>query len=361
MLTAELLRHMAISQLFMLGISAFIFHRKTYIGKLLTFFAICMACYLVFPLLDLSQNKTASFLLGRLAFATPAVLWLIAYAFLVDKLKVPMAVWICIAAYMLLRAIGSIYFHVVPAHPRFSLEFALFYIVPASLGLFMCANMIFLALSGYDQDLIEERRKIRVPFVLILGGLFVLMGTNSAIGLAKQMSEGFPISSETLEWASVLCIFPVTLAVNVILFRLSFTNFQLTVPYEKYLSTRSTCENLDPRELEFKTRIISSMEQDKLFTKSGLTIGELANALNIQEYKLRHIINRHLHYKNFSNFLNGFRIKEAEKKLVNTNDSIFNIGLDVGYTSLSSFHKAFKESHGKTPKEFRVLNRGVNQ
>ncbi len=79
--------------------------------------------------------------------------------------------------------------------------------------------------------------------------------------------------------------------------------------------------------------------------------------MNVQEYKLQSVINRVLKFNNFSQFLNKYRIHEAEQGLLNTDDSIFSIGIDTGYTSLSSFHKAFKENHGTTPKEYRVLNR----
>lgn len=359
MLTIEFLRYMAISQVVLLGVSVFIFHRKTYIGKLLALFAICMVCYLAFPLLDLSQNKTASFLIGRLAFATPAVLWLITYAFFIDAPRIPIPVWACIIAYMTLRAIGSIYFYLEPDHPRLSPEFITFYLVPHILRLGMCGHMIFLALSGFDNDLIEVRRRIRVPVVLILGGLFALMTISGSIGLTGQMSEEFLISYSTLQWIADLCIFPVTLSVNILLFRLNFDKFKFAVPEESHAPNRVASEALDAKDFALKEKILASMEQDKLYTRTGLTIGEFAKHLHIQEYKLRQIINHHLNYNNFSHFLNGYRIHEAEHKLVTTNDSIFNIGLDVGYTSLSSFHKAFKEMHGMTPKEFRVLKRGV--
>jgi AraC-like DNA-binding protein len=359
MLTIETLRHMAISQVILLAMCAFIFHRQIYIGKLLTLFAVCMACYLAFPLLDLSQNKTASFLIGRLAFATPAVLWLVAYAFFIDIPRIPKIVWICIAAYMIPRAIGSIYFHVLPQHPRLSIEFISFYLLPSILGIGMCAHMIYLSLSGYDNDLIEVRRRIRVPVVLILGILFALMTTSSLLNLARQMSESFPISSKELQWAIAICIFPVTLAVNLLFLRINIEKIKFAIPQEAHANIRRGYEALDDRDLAIKARILAAMEQEKLYTQTGLTIGEFAKHLNIQEYKLRTIINRHLNYNNFSHFLNGYRIHEAEHRLLTTKDSIFNIGLDVGYTSLSSFHKAFKESHGMTPKEFRVLNRGA--
>jgi AraC-like DNA-binding protein len=91
----------------------------------------------------------------------------------------------------------------------------------------------------------------------------------------------------------------------------------------------------------------------------GLTIGQLAKELDIQEYKLRQMINSQLGYRNFSDFLNSYRIKETAERLrdeTNKHLPILTIALDVGFRSLSSFNKAFKATFGQTPTEYRRLN-----
>lgn len=361
MLTLDLLRHLAISQVVLLGFSALIYHRDIYLGKLLALFAICMTCYLAFPLLDLSQNKTAAFVIGRLGFATPAVLWLIAYTFFVDRSRIPLWIWSSIVVYMGLRAIGSIYFYVDPTVPIFSVEYMSFYMAPYLLRLGMCGHMLFLALSGHDHDLVELRRKIRVPFVLILGGIFTLMTIDNSLSLTLHMSKGVPVTIVILERAIEFFIFPATLAINVLLFRITFEIFGVISPKEVSISVKSSRHDLDDKDTAIRDNAILAMEADKLYVRSGLTMGDFAKHLDVQEYKLRSIINQHLGYNNFSHFLNEYRIREAKVKLLNTKDSIFNIGLDVGYTSLSSFHKAFKDSLGVTPKEYRILNRGASK
>ena len=353
MVTANLLHHLAISQVFLLGLSALIYNRHIYLGKLLALFAICMICYLAFPLMDLSQSKTASFIIGRLGFATPAVLWLIANTFFIDRHRIPTWIWSTILVYMVLRAIGSIYFFVEPDVPIYSVEYILFYMVPYILRLGMCGHMLFLALSGRDNDLVDLRRKIRVPFILILGGIFALMTVNSIISLTLYMSNGVPVSIIVLERAADFFIFPATLIANLLLFRITFERLGIKSSKDESISGHA----LDDKDLVTLRKVILAMETDKLYAKSGLTIVAFAIYLNIQEYKLRSIINQHLGYNNFSSFLNEYRILEAKVKLVNTKDSIFSVGIDVGYSSLSSFHKAFKESLGVTPKEYRILNR----
>jgi len=73
-----------------------------------------------------------------------------------------------------------------------------------------------------------------------------------------------------------------------------------------------------------------------------------------QEYLVRRAINNHMGYRNFSEFLNHYRINETIQLLSETDDPITSIGMDVGYTSLSSFYKAFKTTHGVTPKQYRA-------
>jgi hypothetical protein len=50
-----------------------------------------------------------------------------------------------------------------------------------------------------------------------------------------------------------------------------------------------------------------------------LTIGRLAKELDLQEYKLRQMINTQLSYRNFSDFLNSYRINETAQRLRDEN------------------------------------------
>jgi len=99
------------------------------------------------------------------------------------------------------------------------------------------------------------------------------------------------------------------------------------------------------------------MEQEKLYTQPGLTIAELAETLQVQEYRLRRIINRTMQHKNFNQFLNSYRTEDASQRLLESRLPVSRIALDVGYSSLSVFNKAFKERFGVTPTEYRNRHR----
>ncbi|MGO1502014.1 MAG: helix-turn-helix domain-containing protein, partial [Marinobacter sp.] len=58
--------------------------------------------------------------------------------------------------------------------------------------------------------------------------------------------------------------------------------------------------------------------------------------------------------RNFNDYINQLRIAEASKRLINAPDEpILNISLDVGYRTLSSFNRAFRDIMDTTPTAYR--------
>jgi AraC-like DNA-binding protein len=74
------------------------------------------------------------------------------------------------------------------------------------------------------------------------------------------------------------------------------------------------------------------------------------------EYRLRRVINRQLGHRNFNDFLNAWRLREAAERLRDPAQArlpILTIALDLGYGSIGTFNRAFKATMGVTPSEFR--------
>jgi len=88
----------------------------------------------------------------------------------------------------------------------------------------------------------------------------------------------------------------------------------------------------------------------------GLTLGELASQVDVPQYRLRQAINGGLGYRNFSDFLNSYRVREAAERLASPEHAqlpVLTIAMDAGFRSLSSFNKAFKAVHQQTPTTWR--------
>ena len=99
------------------------------------------------------------------------------------------------------------------------------------------------------------------------------------------------------------------------------------------------------------------MEEEKVYCEHGLTIGALATMLGEKEYRLRRIINGESGYRNFNDFLNHYRVGEAANRLVAPDSRrlpVLTIALDVGYSSIGPFNRAFKQKLGMTPTEYRA-------
>lgn len=106
-------------------------------------------------------------------------------------------------------------------------------------------------------------------------------------------------------------------------------------------------------------QILDKMVSDKLYLKEKLTIGDLAEQLNAPEYKVRQVINGDLGHKNFLDFVNSYRIKEASRLLVEHSSaelSVLEIAYKTGFNSIAPFNRAFKIIQGMTPTQYRKAN-----
>ncbi|WP_158813337.1 AraC family transcriptional regulator [Methylocapsa sp. S129] len=105
-------------------------------------------------------------------------------------------------------------------------------------------------------------------------------------------------------------------------------------------------------------RLERLMTAERAYRQEGLTIGSLAGLMGVPEYRLRQIINEGLGCRNFSAFLNRYRIDEAKTALADSGQKdvpVLTIAMDSGFQSLGPFNRAFKADTGLTPTEFRRL------
>ncbi|MTI31606.1 helix-turn-helix domain-containing protein [Xanthovirga aplysinae] len=97
------------------------------------------------------------------------------------------------------------------------------------------------------------------------------------------------------------------------------------------------------------------MEKEEPYLNPELTLGNLANRINISKYDLTYLLNNHLG-KNFFAFVNEFRLRAVIRKLENSENNhltIISIAYDCGFNSKSSFNTLFKKQLGLTPSEYR--------
>ncbi|KZN61210.1 helix-turn-helix domain-containing protein [Pseudoalteromonas luteoviolacea] len=99
-------------------------------------------------------------------------------------------------------------------------------------------------------------------------------------------------------------------------------------------------------------KINSAMEQDKLYLDPNLSLQKLSKHLNISPNYISQTLNETMSVS-FFDFVNQWRIEAAKPKILANNNTVLDIALEVGFNARSSFYKAFKQTTGKTPSEFR--------
>lgn len=107
-------------------------------------------------------------------------------------------------------------------------------------------------------------------------------------------------------------------------------------------------------------RIEQTMEKDKAFCDPNFSLSRLSEIVESNQTYVSQIINE-TYGKNFSDFLNDYRTREACERLLDTenygNYTISGIAADVGYKAQSTFIRAFKKSTGLQPSVYQKMAR----
>ncbi len=129
------------------------------------------------------------------------------------------------------------------------------------------------------------------------------------------------------------------------------TNPDQLVNYFKYQSSSL------PGDLKNKhfDDLLGLLSQQKLYLDPLLNLDKLARPLNISGKQLSQLINESAG-NNFNDFINKYRIEEAQNLMKKDNKrqpNILEIAYQVGFNSKSTFNTAFKKFTNSTPSEYR--------
>ncbi|MFM5892854.1 MAG: helix-turn-helix transcriptional regulator [Novosphingobium sp.] len=200
------------------------------------------------------------------------------------------------------------------------------------------------AWRGRAGDLIESRRRLRFWLIFAVG-LYVVV-----IGIAEPAVYGGGAPHAIISLIGSSTVF-ITLGFCAAMFAARQSDLFGASP--KTSGPSAATPGDDP----LAQRLRHTMQHDKPHRDEGLTIAALAQRLGEQEYRLRRLINRSMGHRNFAQFLNSWRLAEVKEALADPAQRevpILTIALDAGFGSLGPFNRAFKESEGITPSEYRV-------
>ena len=110
---------------------------------------------------------------------------------------------------------------------------------------------------------------------------------------------------------------------------------------------------LAPELYPWREKLLALMVDEQPWLEPELTLAELAHRLRTNTSLLSHVINTGCG-QNFNDFVNRYRVAEAERKLQDprlAHYSLVGIALESGFNSKSTFNRVFKKLTGCTPGE----------
>jgi AraC-like DNA-binding protein len=97
------------------------------------------------------------------------------------------------------------------------------------------------------------------------------------------------------------------------------------------------------------------MEGERLYVEGDLRLYEVASRLGITTHELSELLNHHLE-TTFHDFVNGYRVRHAIQRLDDPESRDFTLAAiaeESGFSSKSSFNRAFKKVTGLTPSQYQ--------
>lgn len=142
---------------------------------------------------------------------------------------------------------------------------------------------------------------------------------------------------------SFSCLFFIVVIRQIITNPQPFSSSTLRVP------NRHNNPNVSRSELKL---ILSYIEEKKAYQNPALKSALVSEETGLSVNQISEIVNS-VFKKNFNEWVNDFRIKDAKHLLSDTDLSIKEIFYRVGFNSKSAFNTAFKARIAVTPSEFR--------
>lgn len=316
--------------------------RHLLVGQLFLLVIVASGAFLIDPLIPIEWRWFTS----DLQTALPALFWLLCQLIFAPRPRLK-SVWGAMALYSFLAPALARPF-VVPGDAWTPQVF-----VGWRLGQLFEYIVVLHGLSFviryWRNDLVEARRKARLAFLLIVGSAVGVATVSLNFGLYHEYIRG--IITGLAAFATLICL--VTAREGIL--DLVGSDRPAGSP-QPQLKPAPEVEHRDSHsaQQEQDAEVLGRTMAGGFYRTEKLTLKKLSDATGIPEYRLRKVINQTLGYRNFNDYINQLRVADAAERLRNEPETpVLNISLDVGYRTLSSFNRAFRDIQNTTPTEFR--------
>ncbi|MGE3680596.1 MAG: helix-turn-helix transcriptional regulator [Bdellovibrionales bacterium] len=313
-------------------------------------FAIAVMGYLLTPLpFNLGGPLWLQMLALFLAYSSPVFIWFATMALFRDEMKVGglhLFAWAAseVICFSTLLGFPTSTFFYSGVNGFIGSFFKTAF--PQTVTLFFVGLSLREAQGSDRMDLVNERIRFRILFVRAMAAVSLLV-----ISTEMYMKAVLKVS-QYLDLMTSCLVFMVIYSLDH--FIRTDENILPQAPDQEGLKTPVVPAAWpDP---DFNEKFKAHFEQRKVFLRPTLTVEGLACVLDVPEYKLRQFINKTLGFRNFNQFLNHYRIQEAMGILAKPEGKkmpIYNLAMELGYGSIVSFNRAFKNTTGVTPSRYR--------
>lgn len=337
-------RAACIGQLALISVALLKLRPLTMQSKLLLALIPCVVAYLLLTA-PIKGNYIAwrGFLL-TLTHALPVLVWALGLEIFNSRLRPSQWSRPAIAMSVVLIAVHALFFGLIEDNGWLHDTSHIIYLI-------LLSHLVLLSIGGMPDDLRSAGRRARA---LVL----VFFGVQSLVIVATELTDLRPANPHIFSAVNAGLFLLVTFFVGAHL--LSSNRSQLLLASSKLRQSpqRSKTSDISPGNRLIHAKLVEFMNSGG-YRMMGLSIKRLADELTVPEHRLRQLINQDLGYRNFSSFLNSYRIEDACGKLKDLNladVSVLTIALESGYGSIGPFNRAFKTNTGQTPTEFRKRN-----
>ena len=203
--------------------------------------------------------------------------------------------------------------------------------------------------SQIDHDDVNRRHKYWLILALILMNVILLVAKLAE--MAQRISLQEMAQVQTIVKISFLYLVMTSL----------FRVFDRALNIHSPLSSEGADRKVVPKDVdpEFIARMEALLNEEKSYRKMGFSREALAKALDVGEHVISRTVNRY-YEMNFNEWINRYRIEEAKERLSKEDTTITVIAFEVGFNSIASFNRVFKQQVGVSPTAYRTEN-GVAQ
>ena len=213
------------------------------------------------------------------------------------------------------------------------------------------SNLLLLRYSRWVQDNYSDMHRKTLQWlqkpVILYTVFFILWFTFRAIDVL-YFQDSFNITP----------YYPLLIILSVITYWIGTKGYlqaQITTQGYSQSQTAKSTQQEDQETLKALYQHLQSQMQDQqLYLNNGLTLTELSQQVDINPRLLSQVINTQARV-NFYQYINQFRLQAFKQKLAGnqTQKGIYDLALDCGFNSKTTFNQIFKADTGLTPSEFK--------